>query len=65
MRRSIWLTGLAALGAALTMAAPGAHAESQTLKVGTMSGPDAQIWAEVTKVAARDGLAVKVIEFND
>ncbi|MBN3819631.1 MetQ/NlpA family lipoprotein [Paraburkholderia sp. Se-20369] len=65
MRRSNWLTGLAALGAALMLAAPGAHAESQTLKVGTMSGPDADIWAVVTKVAARDGLALKVIEFND
>ncbi|KDB09755.1 lipoprotein, YaeC family [Burkholderia sp. lig30] len=65
MRRSPWLAGIAALGAALTFAAPGAHAQAQTVKVGTMSGPDAQIWAEVTKVAARDGLAVKVIEFND
>ncbi|KVC68745.1 MetQ/NlpA family ABC transporter substrate-binding protein [Burkholderia stagnalis] len=65
MRRSNWLTGLAALGAALMLAAPGAHAEPQTLKVGTMSGPDSDIWAEVTKVAARDGLALKIVEFND
>ncbi|EKS9794226.1 MULTISPECIES: MetQ/NlpA family ABC transporter substrate-binding protein [Burkholderia] len=64
MRRS-FLTGLGALAAALAFAAPGAHADSQTLKIGTMSGPDAQIWTEVTKVAAREGLAIKVIEFND
>ena len=64
MRRSI-LTGLGALAAALAFAAPGAHADPQTLKIGTMSGPDAQIWTEVTKVAAREGLAIKVIEFND
>lgn len=38
MRRSI-LTGFAALGAALAFAAPGAHADPQTLKIGTMSGP--------------------------
>ncbi|EGD00327.1 YaeC family lipoprotein, partial [Burkholderia sp. TJI49] len=63
MRRSI-LTSLAALGAVLAFAAPGAHADP-TLKIGTMSGPDAQIWTEVTKVAAREGLAIKVIEFND
>src|SRR5580698_5938253 len=42
-----------------------AHAADPTLKVGTMSGPDAQIWSVVTKVAAREGLNVKVIEFND
>ena len=64
MRRS-FLTGLGALAAALAFAAPGAHADPQTLKIGTMSGPDAQIWTEVTKVAAREGLAIKVIEFND
>jgi D-methionine transport system substrate-binding protein len=42
-----------------------AHAEDATLRIGTMSGPDAQIWTEVAKVAARDGLKIKVIEFND
>lgn len=42
-----------------------AHADDAILKIGTMSGPDAQIWTEVTKVAARDGLKLKVIEFND
>ncbi|SAL56926.1 MetQ/NlpA family ABC transporter substrate-binding protein [Caballeronia humi] len=42
-----------------------AHADDAVLKIGTMSGPDAQIWTEVTKVAARDGLKLKVIEFND
>ncbi|MCG1043447.1 MetQ/NlpA family ABC transporter substrate-binding protein [Mycetohabitans sp. B8] len=35
------------------------------LRVGTMSGPDAQIWQEVAKVAAKNGLKIKVIEFND
>ncbi|ONZ12789.1 metal ABC transporter substrate-binding protein, partial [Burkholderia cenocepacia] len=64
MRHSI-LTGLGVLAAALAFAAPAAHADPQTLKIGTMSGPDAQIWTEVTKVAAREGLAIKVIEFND
>lgn len=29
------------------------------------SRPDAQIWNEVAKVAAHDGLSIKVIEFND
>ncbi|SMG00673.1 Methionine ABC transporter substrate-binding protein [Burkholderia singularis] len=52
-------------GAALALAATLAHADGTALKVGTMSGPDADIWSVVTKVAARDGLALKVIEFND
>ena len=55
---------LTASFAALFAIAP-AQAADPTLKVGTMSGPDAQIWSVVTKVAAREGLNVKVIEFND
>ncbi|PCE22892.1 metal ABC transporter substrate-binding protein [Paraburkholderia acidicola] len=58
---------LTAAGTVLTasFAVTAAHAADPTLKVGTMSGPDAQIWSVVTKVAAREGLNVKVIEFND
>jgi D-methionine transport system substrate-binding protein len=50
-----------ALGAA-------AHVEAQEnkpIKVGTIGGPDAQIWSVVQKVAKREGLEVKVVEFND
>ncbi|MGF6600547.1 D-methionine transport system substrate-binding protein [Paraburkholderia sp. GAS448] len=43
----------------------GAHADDKAIKVGTIGGPDAQIWSVVQKVAKRDGLYVKVIEFND
>ncbi|WP_240156912.1 MULTISPECIES: MetQ/NlpA family ABC transporter substrate-binding protein [Burkholderia] len=42
-----------------------ARADGTPLRIGTMSGPDAQIWTEVAKVAAHDGLPIKVIEFND
>ncbi|KAG0163699.1 hypothetical protein DFQ30_011148 [Apophysomyces sp. BC1015] len=42
-----------------------AHAHAPVLRVGTIGGPDAQIWAEVTKVAAKNGLKIKVVEFND
>src|ERR1700744_207196 len=51
--------------AAVSLTATFAHADDKQLKIGTMSGPDAQIWTVVTKVAAREGLNVKVIEFND
>ncbi|MDE1179708.1 MetQ/NlpA family lipoprotein [Paraburkholderia sp.] len=57
------LIAFAAAGAALT--APFARADDTVLKIGTMSGPDAQIWSVVSKVAAREGLQLKVIEFND
>jgi D-methionine transport system substrate-binding protein len=45
--------------------ATAAHADTKQIKLGTMSGPDAQIWEVVQKVAKKDGLDVKIIEFND
>ena len=42
-----------------------ANADTKQIKLGTMSGPDAQIWEVVQKVAKKDGLDVKIIEFND
>ncbi|MCP3021528.1 MetQ/NlpA family ABC transporter substrate-binding protein [Cupriavidus basilensis] len=49
--------GIVASGAAM--------AQEQTLRVGTVSGPDAQVWQVVQKVAKREGLNIKVVEFND
>jgi D-methionine transport system substrate-binding protein len=37
----------------------------QTIRVGTMSGPDADIWKVVAKQARTEGLDIKVTEFND
>src|SRR5579859_1710801 len=51
--------------AAVSLTPTFAHADDKQLKIGTMSGPDAQIWSVVTKVAAQEGLKIKVIEFND
>lgn len=45
--------------------ATAANADTKQIKLGTMSGPDAQIWEVVQKVAKKDGLDVKIIEFND
>ncbi|MBU9273543.1 MetQ/NlpA family ABC transporter substrate-binding protein [Burkholderia gladioli] len=57
---------LAVVGGTLSVALmSAARADGTPLRIGTMSGPDAQIWAEVAKVAAHDGLPIKVIEFND
>ena len=37
----------------------------RTIRVGTMSGPDAEIWKVVAQQARAEGLDVKVTEFND
>jgi D-methionine transport system substrate-binding protein len=64
-RRTLIKTFLAIAAAGAMLTTTFAHADNNVIKVGTMSGPDAQIWSVVTKVAARQGLTVKVIEFND
>ncbi len=46
-------------------AAGSASAQEQTIRVGTVSGPDAEVWQVVQKVAKKNGLNVKVVEFND
>lgn len=42
-----------------------AQAEDQVIRIGQTSGPHAEIMEEVKKVAAKDGLNIKVIEFSD
>lgn len=39
--------------------------ENKTIKVGVTSGPHAQIFEQVKKVAEKDGLKIQVIEFGD
>jgi D-methionine transport system substrate-binding protein len=55
----------AAAATTVLVMSTGAHADDKAIKVGVISGPDAQIWSVVTKVAKREGLDVKVVEFND
>jgi D-methionine transport system substrate-binding protein len=66
-RRSLFKALLAGVAAASLVTSVGAHADdnSKVIRVGTVGGPDAQVWAVVQKVAKREGLNVKVIEFND
>ncbi|MHA7679202.1 MetQ/NlpA family ABC transporter substrate-binding protein [Cupriavidus sp. PET2-C1] len=61
LRRALSVA-VAALG---IVASGAAMAQEQTLRVGTVSGPDAQVWQVVQKVAKREGLNIKVVEFND
>ncbi|WP_206997302.1 MetQ/NlpA family ABC transporter substrate-binding protein [Trinickia mobilis] len=65
MQRKILRKAFSAVAAAALLTSAVAHADDKVIKVGTISGPDAQIWSVVTKVARREGLNVKVIEFND
>lgn len=65
-RRHFAAAGLA-LAAGLFVTG-GAHAETpapREIRVGTMSGPDADIWQVVKQAAKKQGLNVKVVEFND
>jgi D-methionine transport system substrate-binding protein len=64
-RRNLLKALSAVIAGAAIFTSFGAHADDQVIKVGTIGGPDAQIWEVVTKVAKREGLNVKVVEFND
>jgi D-methionine transport system substrate-binding protein len=64
-RRNLLKALSAVVAGAAIFTSFGAHADDKVIKVGTIGGPDAQIWEVVTKVAKREGLNVKVVEFND
>ncbi|WP_153101468.1 MetQ/NlpA family ABC transporter substrate-binding protein [Paraburkholderia hayleyella] len=64
-RRNILKAFSAVVATVALVTSVGAQADDKVIKVGTIGGPDAQIWAVVQKVAKREGLDVKVIEFND
>ena len=43
----------------------GAQAQEKPLKIGVTAGPHAQIFEQVKKVAAKDGLKIQIVEFSD
>ena len=59
--------GLAALlaGAIAGFGLPTAQAADKTIKVGIISGEDEDVWRAVTAEAAKKGLAIKTVVFND
>ena len=60
-RRALFLATLAA-----SLIATGAHAQDKnTLKVGISVGSAEQVFEVVKKVAARDGLTIQTVVFND
>ena len=62
-RRSL-VFRLLALAAALVAGAPIAHA-AEVIRLGVTAGPHAQIAEIARKVAARDGLEIRIVEFQD
>jgi D-methionine transport system substrate-binding protein len=64
-RNLLKVVSVVAASAALSIAS-GAYAQDKVVKVGTVAGPDSEVWQVVQKVAKeKEGLTVKVIEFND
>ncbi len=51
--------------ASLFAAAPMAHAADVVVRLGVTAGPHAQIAEVARKVAARDGLEIRIVEFQD
>lgn len=54
----------AALAIGLVLAV-GATAKAETITIGATGGPHAEILEQVAKLAAKDGLTIKVLEFDD
>ncbi|HEY4318748.1 MAG TPA: MetQ/NlpA family ABC transporter substrate-binding protein, partial [Herbaspirillum sp.] len=56
---------LAAALAALSVIPVPALAQDKVFKIGATGGPHAEILEQVRKIAAKDGLKLKIVEFND
>ena len=66
MQRRTSLIAAAVLGAFALSGATLAQAQDKAaIKVGVTAGPHAQILEQVKKAAAKDGLAIQVVEFSD
>lgn len=64
MNKRLLLQSAITLALAATFSS-GAVAQGKTIQVGVTAGPHAQIFEQVKKVAAQDGLKVQVVEFSD
>jgi D-methionine transport system substrate-binding protein len=68
MQRRQLVKLLAAVGTSVTLFAgitASAQAADDTIKIGVTAGPHAQVMEVVKKVAASEGLNIKIIEFSD
>ncbi len=62
MKKRALFTAAIALAAAVSLPA---LAQDKEIKIGVTAGPHAQIFEQVKKVAEKDGLKVKIVEFSD
>jgi D-methionine transport system substrate-binding protein len=66
LSRRAALTVAASAAALIAFAAPApSFAEDKSIKVGIMSGEDEDVWRVVTSEAAKKGLKIETITFND
>ena len=66
MQRRTSLIAAATFSALALLGGTLAQAQDKTsIKVGVTAGPHAQILEQVKKVAAKEGLAIQVVEFSD
>ncbi len=57
--------GLAGCGGAPAKSAASSQAALKTIKVGTLSGPHAEVIEKAKQIAAKKGLDIQIVEFND
>lgn len=65
MHRSTFIRIFTALSITAGLVSTSAFAQDKPIKIGVTGGPHAEIFEVVKKVAAKDGLNIKVIEFSD
>lgn len=65
LSRRAGLAALMALTVTATTGALQARAEDKVIKVGIVSGEDEDVWRAVTQEAAKKGLTIKTVVFND
>ena len=65
MNRRQLVQFLAGLGLASSLVSASAFAQDKPIKIGVTAGTHAEIFAEVKKVAEKNGLKLQVIEFSD
>lgn len=65
LSRRAGLAGLMALTVAAATLPMQAYAEDKTIKLGIMSGEDEDVWRAATQEAAKKGLIIKTVVFND
>ncbi len=65
MKRTTLIQFFAGLSIVAGLATAPAFAQDKPIKIGVTGGPHAEIFEVVKKVAAKDGLNIKIIEFSD